>query len=151
MKGLRQARSENDECRHGNCLKQVGAYVLRVAIPVWEGRVSPVLDVAGRLLLVDADDGQEISRSEEKVDTSLLPQRVRRFCELGVEVVICGAVSRPLADMLHVAGITVHSCIMGDVESVLNSYLHSGVPDSSFSMPGYDHRGRRRWHGKRDT
>ena len=124
---------------------------MRVAIPVWEGRVSPVLDVAGRLLLVDVDDRHEVSRLLEKVDTSLLPQRVRRFCELGVEVVICGAVSRPLADMLHVSGITVYSCIVGEVEDVLNSYLRDGVPDSSFSMPGYeDHRGRRRWRGKYD-
>lgn len=136
---------------------------MRVAIPVWEGRVSPVLDVAEHLLVVDvaaqppfsevaSPPGQEISRSLEKVGPLLLPQRAHRFSELGVDVVICGAISRPLADMLLAAGITVFPCIIGEVEDVLNSYLDNGVPDSRFFMPGYDGPPRRRRrHGRRGS
>jgi predicted Fe-Mo cluster-binding NifX family protein len=122
---------------------------LRVAIPVWEGRVSPVLDVAVHLLVVNVDDGREVSRYVEKFEPVLLPQRAQRFSELGIEVVICGAISRALADMLNTAGITIFPCTIGDVEDVLNSYLDAGVPDSRFFMPGYDGpSGRRRRHGQ---
>ena len=123
---------------------------MRVAIPVWEGRVSPVLDVAERLLVVDVDAGQEISRSLEEVGPGLLPQRVRRLSDLGVGVVICGAVSRPMANMLSGLGITVYPCMRGEVEKVLRSVIRKGVPDSRFFMPGYDGRGgRRRRRGRR--
>jgi predicted Fe-Mo cluster-binding NifX family protein len=123
---------------------------LRIAIPVWEGRVSPVLDVAENLLLVNVDGGREVGRSVEKVGPLLLPQRAHRISELGVDVVICGAISRPLADMLLASGIRVFPCIMGEVEDVLSSYLDDGVPDSSFFMPGYaGSPGRRKRHGKR--
>ena len=49
---------------------------LRIAVPVWEGRVSPLLDVAERLLVVDVDAGQEVSRSLEGVGPGVLPQLV---------------------------------------------------------------------------
>jgi predicted Fe-Mo cluster-binding NifX family protein len=123
---------------------------LRIAIPVWEGRVSPVLDVAKNLLLVEMDAGHEVSRNSERFDPCLLPQRARRFSELGVNVVICGAISRPLSDMLLASGIRVFSCIIGEVEDVLRSHLDDGVTDPSFFMPGYaGPPGRRRRHGRR--
>jgi predicted Fe-Mo cluster-binding NifX family protein len=123
---------------------------LRIAIPVWEGRISPVLDVAERLLVVDVDAGQEISRSQERVGPGLLPQRVRRLRDLGVEVIICGTVSRPMANMLAAFGITVFPCMRGEVDNVLRSVVRNGIPDSRFFMPGYDGRGgRRRRRGRR--
>jgi predicted Fe-Mo cluster-binding NifX family protein len=123
---------------------------LRIAIPVWEGRVSPVLDVAENLLLVEVDAGHEVSRNSERFDPCLLPQRARRFSGLGVDIVICGAISRPLAEMLSASGITVLPCIIGEVEDVLRSYLDDGVPDSRFFMPGYTGPPRRRrQHGRR--
>jgi predicted Fe-Mo cluster-binding NifX family protein len=110
---------------------------LRVAIPIWEGRVSPVLDVAEQLLVADVEEGREIARSLESLDTFLLPQRAHRFSELGVDTLICGAISQPLSDLLLAAGITVIPCIIGEVEDVLNSYLDEGIPTPEFFMPGY--------------
>ena len=125
---------------------------MRVAIPVWRGRVSPVLDVAEKVLLVEVDTGHEVSRNLERFDSCLLPQRARRFSELGVDVVICGAISQPLADMLLASEIRVFPCIIGDVEDVLKSYLDDGVTDPSFFMPGYaGPSGRRRRYGRRDN
>jgi predicted Fe-Mo cluster-binding NifX family protein len=122
---------------------------LRIAIPVWEGRISPVLDVAENLLLIDVDNGQQAGRSVEKVGSLLLPQRARQISELEVDIVICGAISRALTDMLSTSGITVLPCIMGEVEDVLSSYLNDGVSDPRFFMPGYTGpAGRRRRYGK---
>ncbi len=123
---------------------------LRIAIPVWEGRVSPVLDVAEHLLIVDVDNGREVGRSVERFGPVILPQRAHRISELRVGVMICGAISRPLADMLLASGIRVFPCIIGEVEDVLRSYLDDGLTDPSFFMPGYaGPPGRRRRHGRR--
>jgi len=123
---------------------------LRIAIPVWEGRVSPVLDVAERLLLVDVDRGREVSRRVEAVGSGLLPERVRRMSDLGVSVVICGTVSRQMAVMLSSLGIKVFPCMRGEVDEVLSSVVKAGAPDPRFFMPGYDGRpGRRRRRARR--
>lgn len=123
---------------------------MRIAVPVWQGRVSPLLDVAERLLVVDADAGREVSRSVEQLGPGLLPQRVRRLSDLGVEVVICGTVSRQMAIMLSGLGITVFPCMRGEVDNVLRSVVRTGAPDPRFFMPGYDGRpGRRRRRGRR--
>jgi predicted Fe-Mo cluster-binding NifX family protein len=123
---------------------------LRIAIPIWEGRVSPVFDVAERLLLVDVDRGREVSRSVESIGPGLLPQRIRRISDLGIGIVICGTVSRQMTVMLSSLGITVFPCMRGEVDDVLNSVVSNGVPDSRFFMPGYDARpGRRRRRGRR--
>jgi len=45
---------------------------MKVAIPIWNGRVSPVMDTACRLLVVDFADGREVSR-----ETWDIPQVIR--------------------------------------------------------------------------
>jgi hypothetical protein len=54
---------------------------MRIAIPQWQGRVSPVFDVAGILLLIDIEDGREIGR-EERLSIGKNPSaRVTEFLE----------------------------------------------------------------------
>ena len=121
---------------------------MRIAIAVWQSRVSPVFDVAGRLLVVEAESGRETSRTEETIAEPFLPRKVRRLRELGVNVLICGAISRPLAAMIAQAGIAVIPWIAGEVDQVLKGYLDGQLPDPRFLMPGCGrgHRWRRRGH-----
>ena len=124
---------------------------MRIAIPIWQSRVSPVFDVAGRLLLVDIVDGRETARLEETMAETLLPSKVRRLKDLGVTVLVCGAISRPLAMLVGQIGITVIPWIAGHVDEVLRSYIQDGLPDPRFLMPGCrcrrGGRGRRRRGG----
>ena len=57
---------------------------MKFAIPVWQGRISPVFDVAGQLLLVELANGREVARHEQMVDETTADERVRRLVELGV-------------------------------------------------------------------
>jgi len=116
---------------------------MKVAIPIWAGRVSPVLDVARRLVVAELEAGNEISRKEEPVDETDLFRRAQRIRELGVHLLICGAVSRPLEDMLRANGVQVIPWICGPVDDVLELFI-SGQPFSpNYLMPGCCGRGRR--------
>jgi predicted Fe-Mo cluster-binding NifX family protein len=124
---------------------------MRLAIPTWQRRVSPVFDTAQRLLIIDAADGSETARSEEDLRPVLPPQRVARLKELGVDVLICGAISRPLAGMIAASGIVVVPFIGGECDEVLAAYLDGRLPSPRFLMPGccgpgrgWRHRGRGR-------
>ena len=115
---------------------------MRVAVSVWNHRVSPVFDTARQVLLVDYEDGEQVARAEEAIDEIPLPQRAARLSDLEVDVLICGAVSRPLLSMLSGAGIIVVPFVTGAVEDVLKAYVEGRLADPCLRMPGC--RGRRR-------
>lgn len=119
---------------------------MQVAIPVWQDRISPVFDTARTVLLLQIENGKEISRSVMHLLQGYPPLRVRRLRDQGVELLICGAISRPFAHLCAGAGIRVIPWIAGRLEDVLEAFLAGRLPDPSFLMPGC-RRGRRRQRG----
>ena len=109
---------------------------MRIAVPNLDGRVSPVFDVARSLVLVDVDHARETARSQEVLEATDIFRRAERVKQLGVDVVICGAVSRPLEAVLEAAGIQVFCQTCGAVEDVLAAFLGGRLSESSFLMPG---------------
>jgi len=123
--------------------------MMRVAIPTWSGTISPVFDVARSLLLADVEAGREVRRREEPMSETGLAARATHVATLGVDVLICGAISQPLEMMLVSKGIQVipHTC--GPVEHVLQAYLSGRLLDQAYLMPGC-HGRRRRMRGRAD-
>ncbi len=115
---------------------------MRIAIPVWSGRVSPVFDVAGQLVLADVDAGTEVARQARALEETDPAGRTRRLVQLGTDVLICGAISRPLEAMLTAAGIQVVAQTCGPAEEVLEAFVSGQMDAPAFRMPGC--RGRRR-------
>jgi len=109
---------------------------MKVAIPVYGNFVSNVYDFAHRLLLVDIENGKETKRYEVELQGLLLQQRVDKLKSLGADVLICGAVSRLLANMVMQSGIEVLPFVTGNVESVLGAYLTGQLIRPEFIMPG---------------
>ena len=121
---------------------------MRVAVPIWQHRVSPVFDTAARLLLCEVEDGHEVSRTEQFMGGLSLPARTSRLVELGVDVLLCGALSRELASILTASGIKVVPWVSGSVDDVVNCYISGKPLDSRFQMPGCG-RCRHRFGGPR--
>ena len=121
---------------------------MKVAIPIWLNRISPVFDVAKRLLVVDIEGNTEVSREETSLKEKQLVLRAKRIADLGVDVLICGAVSQPLEEMLVSREVRVIPNICGPVEDVLFSFVSGRLIDEAFLMPGCCGR-RRRLRGRR--
>jgi predicted Fe-Mo cluster-binding NifX family protein len=119
---------------------------MRVALPTWDGRISPVLDVARRLLVVEIERNAELRRSETNLEETQVAFRARRLTGLGVHVLICGALSWPLEAMLVSAGVRVIAHTCGPVEDVLRAFLAGQLASGAFLMPGCC-SGRRRFRG----
>ncbi|MFB3893258.1 MAG: NifB/NifX family molybdenum-iron cluster-binding protein [Phycisphaerae bacterium] len=116
---------------------------MRTAIPVWLGRVSPVFDVAGRLIVVDASDGRETARQEATLAEAEPAVRIRQILDLGVQHLVCGAISAELEAGLQEAGIKVTSQVCGNVDEVLRACLEGKLAEERFLMPGCCGRQRR--------
>ena len=120
---------------------------MRLAIPVWQGRVSPVFDVAGHLLLVELTDGQEVARGEQLLDETTTGERARNLAEFGVETLICAAISQLLETELASRGIRVIAQVCGNVEEVLAAFVSGHLDEERFAMPGCCAQRRRRHRG----
>lgn len=115
--------------------------MLRIAMPVFHDRVSPVFDAAKQLLLLDTDGTAELSRMTVPVPEEQAVRRVARLSELGVAVLICGGISRPLASLIEASGIQLVPWMVGQVDQVFRAYLTGEVPNAAMFAPGC--RGRR--------
>jgi len=109
---------------------------MKIAIPTWNGRVSPVFDSASRLLVVEVGEEREYSRFETDITDNFLPSKTIRLTGLGIDTLICGAISRPLAYMITTAGIKLIPWISGQVEDILQAFLKGNLFDMQFIMPG---------------
>lgn len=122
---------------------------MRIAVPDWKGRVSPLFDVARQLLVVDFEGGRELRRSVESLEQTLPPLRVDGLAQRGVNVLLCGGISALLLRMLEARGINVIPGISGDVDQVLQGYLAGHLRDGRFAMPGWRGPRGRRYRGGR--
>ena len=107
-----------------------------VAIPVWQGRVSPVFDSARKLTIVQIENGISVGKSEVLLGEKLPLHRVERLVNLEVEVLICGAISRALTAMCLSSGITVLAWVSGPLEEVIQAFIAGRLPDLAYTMPG---------------
>ena len=113
-----------------------GASVVRVAIPQWQGRISPVFDVASRVLLIDIDGGRELRREERQLARREPLARAAELLGLGADVLICGGISAPLEAALASSGVRVIGFLCGPVEDVLGAFLNGELANRAFWMPG---------------
>jgi predicted Fe-Mo cluster-binding NifX family protein len=111
------------------------ASFMLIAVPNCQGRVSPVLDVASRLTIVDL---KRRNKAQKKV--ALGDMRPTEIAEtlvgLGTQILICEAVSEELEAVLVKAGIQVIPQICGEVEAVLRAYRTGRLGDPEYQMPG---------------
>jgi predicted Fe-Mo cluster-binding NifX family protein len=99
-------------------------------------RVSPVFDVAKHLLLVDIENSTEIARHDKTIDETELVNRASYVAALGVKVLICGAISRPLKLILEAKGIDVIGQVCGNTQEIIQAFLKGSLNDQIFLMPG---------------
>jgi len=109
---------------------------MRIAISYQQNRISPVFDVAARILLVDIEKGQEVRRNKRTLVQSDSLARAQDVSQFGVQILICGAISWRLENALSSIGVQVIACICGSVEDVLRAFYNDKLSESAFIMPG---------------
>jgi predicted Fe-Mo cluster-binding NifX family protein len=108
----------------------------RVAIPVYEARVSPVLDTCVRMLVVDIDGGSELKRSEVFLEQMSVYERSEALMRWGIKKIICAGVSELMCRLLKSRKIEMINGIAGEVEKIIHAYCCGNLSDSCFCMPG---------------
>jgi len=113
---------------------------MKVALTVWENRISPLFDCARMLLVVDIVDSAETSRHLEPYHCKSPFSRAAKLSDMQIEILICGAISNLFANIVETYGIRIIPFVAGAVDEVLDDYLTTGLCDSQFRMPGCKNR-----------
>jgi predicted Fe-Mo cluster-binding NifX family protein len=108
---------------------------MKIAIPIWNNCVSSAFDFSNRLLLVDIQNGSENNRTEISLSSESIPQKANKLKSLGVEVLICGAISRSLASQVTSYGIEVLPYVLGSVDEILKAFMTGQLDQPRFAMP----------------
>lgn len=109
---------------------------MKVAVTVWNERISPVFDASRRLLIAKIKNARVTDRSYVIFDPGSPSSLTRTLTELDVPVLICGAVSQVPANIIVAGGITLIPFIAGEVDRVLKVYAEGSSLSPGFVMPG---------------
>jgi predicted Fe-Mo cluster-binding NifX family protein len=133
---------------HKDCSKNKakgGTNRLRVAFAVWNDRIAPVFDVARQVLLKDVESGRVVSEDAiYYLREGTLAGKAIWLATQGVDVLVCGAISRPLQAMVAGYGIRVIPFVAGDLHEITRAWLAGTLESGLFAMPGCCRRKRRR-------
>ena len=128
---------------------------MKVAIPVFGHRVSPVFDWCQQVIAVEIDsNGTEINREEIDLSKVVPFRRSERLASLKVNVLLCGGISDELTCLAEEHGMRVVPWVAGEVNTVLEAFVAGDIADPRFAMPGCNGRRQRRrrrrgWGGRR--
>lgn len=108
---------------------------MRVAIPTWNDRVSPVFDEARKVRVVDVDISRGCTTSDT-IRTLKIGRSAVSLSRLGVNLLICSAISTPLEAVLKSSGVDVVPDVCGRVDDILKAIISGDTSLADFRAPG---------------
>ena len=109
--------------------------IMIIGLSILDNRIAPVFDVARELLLVNVDNGTVVQQ-ELLILPKVAREKMVKLVDLGVNALLCGAISKELNNSTMQCGIEVISFLSGDVKMILNAWLADSLNNMEFSMPG---------------
>ncbi len=109
---------------------------MKIAMTVWEGKISPVFDSAQSLLIAEIENGEVKNKRYEHFNSDIIFRLEDVLKNLGVDVLICGAISEVPSKIIEDSGINIIPFIGGNVEEIFDSYINGIRIIPEFLMPG---------------
>lgn len=117
---------------------------MKAAFAAWNGRIAPVFDVATRVRLVEVDSGRIVREADAELPDGPPGQTGGWLAERSVQLLVCGAISRPVEAMVSAHGIRVIAFVAGDLREVVQAWMSGTLESGAFAMPGCRGLGQRR-------
>jgi predicted Fe-Mo cluster-binding NifX family protein len=109
---------------------------MKTAFAIWDNRIAPVFDTALQLHLVEAEHGRILAEANELLADDSPMNKTLRLTELGIETLVCGAISKSLHALVVSYGIQVIPFIAGDLHEIIQAWLDGKLAEAKFAMPG---------------
>ncbi|MBE0564362.1 MAG: NifB/NifX family molybdenum-iron cluster-binding protein, partial [Krumholzibacteria bacterium] len=117
---------------------------MKTAFACWDERIAPVFDTARQVLVVEDEAGRIVGRQVAALPDGLPVQRALALVEMGIGSLVCGAISRPLQQLVSAYGVRVVPFVAGALDEVVGAWQDGRLDQDAFAMPGVCGPGRRR-------
>lgn len=94
-----------------------------VAMPVFQERISPLFDVAKKFVIFKIENGIIKQKLVLDINTESEAVRIDRLKELGVSVIISGAVSCIVSHLICEKGLNLIPWVDGPVDKIIDKYM----------------------------
>jgi predicted Fe-Mo cluster-binding NifX family protein len=115
-------------------------FVMKIAIPVFESRISPRFDCAPCFRLYETEGDRVTGIREISCEGWHDMDRVSRLKGLGIDALICGGIPDYLLGILTNNGIKVIPWVAGDTSEVLTVFLQGRLNSGTVICPGRKRR-----------
>ena len=100
---------------------------MKVAIPMFNSRVSPSFDFASNVLVATVNSGKVLDKEKYSLINLNPIRRSALLREQGVTVLICGGISNFTGRLLMSNGIEVIPMVSGEADEVLNHFIKGNM------------------------
>ncbi|MCG8565130.1 MAG: dinitrogenase iron-molybdenum cofactor biosynthesis domain-containing protein [Desulfobacterales bacterium] len=109
---------------------------MKIALTVWGNRISPVFDAARTLLVAEIQNKQITNKTYIGFSPDSPQDLIETLKDMGISVMICGAISNTPAGLITEKGIKLLSFVTGNAASVLDSFAGRQELEKRHLMPG---------------
>ncbi|ABC78406.1 hypothetical cytosolic protein [Syntrophus aciditrophicus SB] len=109
---------------------------MKSAIPVCGQDIALVFDDADCLLVIEIGEKGVYREERLRCTGRTMIDRANQLRSLGVNLLICGAISCPLQRMIEASGIDIIPFVRGNAAEVFDAWLRKGLADRRFFLPG---------------
>lgn len=120
---------------------------MKIAFAYWDERIAPVFDTARHVRVLEVTSGRIVNEADETLPEDLIVQKALQLVQLGIDTLVCGAISRSLHAAVNAYGIRVIPFVAGNLRDVIQAWISGNLTLDAFSMPGCHGRGGRRFRG----
>lgn len=96
---------------------------IKIAIPLFNTRISPRFDCATRFLVVSLGS-DSVDKKVISAEACSPLEKINKLKELNINILICGGIDRLSEKLLHsFEGLMIYSWVTGEAEDALNCFL----------------------------
>jgi predicted Fe-Mo cluster-binding NifX family protein len=110
--------------------------MMKTAFAYWDKRIAPVFDIARQIHVVETESGRITGEAREVIANDLPAIKVLHIVDLGINTLVCGAISSQFHAMITASGIRVISFVAGDLRKIIKAWLDGNLESGKFAMPG---------------
>ena len=114
------------------------------AFACWKDRIAPVFDTAREFHIVEIRSGKIVRESRGNLADNQPFKTALRMVELQVDVLVCGAISGHIQDLIVAYGIRIVPFVSGELQQVIEAWIEGRLEKGDFAMPGCGLQRRRR-------
>lgn len=109
---------------------------MKIAIPILNQRISPLLDSARVLVIFEIRGDEFLKINNLSLDNLSLFEKASAVKNANTDVLICGALSRQLFKILLSMNIETIAWKSGEVNEILTAFIKNNLFNDKYLMPG---------------